>query len=490
MLPVPGLQQTTESSLGDRRAVMLNAGGGMSALRTHGPGRSTGSHPKLARPSRGRQVTSDARGLHRRTVASLVGSQIAGGIGTSSGIAVAALAAESLGGAELSGLGQTAAVLGSALAAVPLARLMSARGRRPGLAAGYLVAATGAVVCIVAGQRGSFWPFLAGMLLVGAATAANLQARYAATDLASDRNRARSLSIVVAATTVGVILGPNLIEPGAALAGRLGLPDLFGPYVFALAAYLIATLIVTVRLRPDPLLTARAIATAATTPGADGPGGPVWQEPAGRPDSAAERGATFGVLRVIATTRCARIEVLATAVAHSSMMAVMAMTPVHLLHGGATLTVVGLVVSMHVAGMYALSPLVGWLADSIGRGSFIAAGQVLIIAATVITGAAPADGAGQVCVGLTLLGVGWSCCLVGGSSMLSESVEIGVRPAVQGVADLIMGLSAAGASALAGLVIGAWGYGVLNGLAGALITIPLLIVLLRGRTTLAPTSAT
>jgi len=452
----------------------------MSALRTDGPGRSGSSRLRPSRPGLAEQMTPDARRLHRRTVASLVGSQIAGGIGTSSGIAVAALAAESLAGPELSGLGQTAAVLGSALAAVPLSRLMSARGRRPGLATGYLVAAIGAVVCIVAGQRGLFWLFLVGMLLVGPATAANLQARYAATDLASNRNRARSLSIVVAATTVGVILGPNLIEPGAALAGRLGLPELFGPYVFALVAYLLATVIVTVRLRPDPLLTARAIAPRST-PGAEVPGGAVRPGTAGSRGGATEPGAKFGVLRLIATTPGARIGVLATAVAHSSMVAVMAMTPVHLLHGGATLSVVGLAVSMHIAGMYALSPLFGWLADSIGRGSVIAAGLVLTIVATMVTGTAPADGASQVCLGLTVLGLGWSCCLVGGSTLLSESVEIGVRPAVQGVADLIMGLSAAGASALAGLVIGAWGYGVLNGLAGAILGIPLVIVLLRGR---------
>jgi MFS family permease len=319
------------------------------------------------------------------------------------------------------------------------------------------------------------------MLLVGTATAANLQARYAATDLASERNRARSLSIVVGATTVGVILGPNLIEPGAALAGRLGLPELFGPYVFALGAYLIATIIVTVRLRPDPLLTARAIATPST-PAADPPGGLVQPEAAGRHRAATKPVARFGVLRVIATTPGVRIGVVATAIAHSSMVAIMSMTPVHLLHGGATLSVVGLVISMHITGMYALSPLIGWLADAIGRGSVIAAGLVMTIVATTVTGTAPADGAGQVCLGLTLLGVGWSCCLVGGSTLLSESVAIDIRPAVQGAADLIMGLTAAAASAVAGLVIGAWGYGVLNGLAGAMMAFPLLIVLLRGRT--------
>jgi MFS family permease len=164
------------------------------------------------------------------------------------------------------------------------------------------------------------------------------------------------------------------------------------------------------------------------------------------------------------------------------MVAIMSMTPVHLLHGGATLSVVGLVISMHITGMYALSPLIGWLADAIGRGSVIAAGLVMTIVATTVTGTAPADGAGQVCLGLTLLGVGWSCCLVGGSTLLSESVAIDIRPAVQGAADLIMGLTAAAASAVAGLVIGAWGYGVLNGLAGAMMAFPLLIVLLRGRT--------
>jgi MFS family permease len=193
------------------------------------------------------------------------------------------------------------------------------------------------------------------------------------------------------------------------------------------------------------------------------------------------------VLRLIATTPGARIGVVATATAHSSMVAVMAMTPVHLLHGGAALSLVGLVVSMHIAAMYALSPLFGWLADSIGRGPVIAAGQLLIIAATgdrYRTRGQSRSGLPR----LTLLGVGWSCSLVGGSTLISESVEIG-RPAVQGVADLIMGLSAACASALAGLVIGAWGYGALNGLCRRRDGDPAVIVLFRGRASLTAESA-
>ncbi len=416
-----------------------------------------------ASPDRAADLVAVAA-AQRRTVSTLVGSQITAGVGISSGFAVAALAAESLSGsAQLSGLGQTASVLGSALAAVPIARLMAARGRRPGLATGYLIAAVGALICIISADLGLFWPFVAGMFLYGLAVTANLQARYAATDLATPATRARSLAVVVWATTVGVVIGPNLIEPGAAVARRLGLPELVGPYVFAVAGFLLGALIVSVRLRPDPLLMSRAGDAAATA-------------------ASAARLATGSVLALIARTPAAFTSVAAMATAHTAMVAVMSMTPIHLHAGGASLSVVGLVISLHVAGMYALSPVVGWLADRIGRRFVIVAGQLLIVASSVIAGTAPAhDGAGQVGVGLTLLGLGWSCSLVAGSTLLTESVELAVRPAVQGVADFVMGLSAAGGAALSGLVIGVWGYGSLNGLAASLVVVPLVIIALRVR---------
>jgi MFS family permease len=442
---------------------IANVGGGMAEIAAG----ARGTDPTMS----GDRAAAHVTAIQRRTVTTLVGSQVAGGIGTSSGIAVAALAAESIGSAGLSGLAQTASVLGSAIAAIPLSRLMAARGRRPGLATGYLIAAGGAMVCITAGNLGLFWLFIAGMFLVGWATSANLQARYAATDLATDRTRARSVAIIVWATTAGAVVGPNLIDPGAVLANRLGLPALFGPFVFALAAFGIAVAVVLLRLRPDPLLTARARSAMRET------------NDATHVDRAIARPGTLTALALIARHPGTLLAVLAMASAHAAMVAVMAMTPVHLTHDGAALSVVGFVISMHIAGMYSLSPLFGWLADVLGRVKVIVTGQLLVLLATAVTGLAPSGGAGQVGIGLTLLGLGWSCSLVAGSALLSESVSLDIRPSVQGVADLVMGLSAAAAAALAGLVISTWGYGILNAAAASILAVPLLAAVRYARQT-------
>ncbi len=205
--------------------------------------------------------TPDRASLQRRTVTTLVGSQVLGGVGLSAGIAVGALLAEEVSGsARFAGLGGTFQVLGSALVAIPMARVMAARGRRPGLVLGYALAAAGAVGLITAGIIGSFPLLLVSSLAFGGATTANSQSRYAAADLAPPDRRARDLSIVVWATTLGSVLGPNLVGPSAPVADALGLPRLTGPFVFSLVGLLLAIVVVLVRLRPDPLLLSRRLA--------------------------------------------------------------------------------------------------------------------------------------------------------------------------------------------------------------------------------------
>jgi MFS family permease len=157
------------------------------------------------------------------------------------------------------------------------------------------------------------------------------------------------------------------------------------------------------------------------------------------------------------------------------MVSVMVMTPIHMDQGHASLTVIGLVISVHIAGMFAFSPVMGWLADQVGRLPIIAVGGLLLLAAVVLAGTAPQGHSAGLTAGLFLLGLGWSACLVAGSTLLSESVAIDERPMVQGSSDLLMGLAAAGGGAIAGLVVGRLGYGVLN--AGASV---LAVVLLAG----------
>lgn len=420
------------------------------------PGQPTGQLPgQPPGPPHGPQG-----GLQRRVLGVLVASQVLGGVGASLGVAVGGpLGAALAGTTTLAGLPGTATVLGAALAAVPLARLTARRGRRPGLAAGYLVGALGGAVVVLAAAAGSFLLLLAGTMLLGAATAAGLQARYAATDLAEPGHRARALSAVVWATTVGAVLGPNLSDPAGGIARSAGLPVLAGPFVWSAMTFAAAAVLLAALLRPDPLLRARALR-------------PLTEPPA-------QRLPVRAALALVVRSPVARMGLAGMAVGHAVMVAVMTMTPVHMLTGGATLAGVGVVISAHVAGMYALSPLTGYLVDRLGgRPVVVLGGVVLLLAVGVVATASPhADLV--LALGLFLLGLGWSATLVAGSTLLTEGVPLPARPSVQGVADLVMGLAGASAGAAAGVVMGLAGYPVLALAAGATV-LPLLLVVLTG----------
>jgi MFS family permease len=159
----------------------------------------------------------------------------------------------------------------------------------------------------------------------------------------------------------------------------------------------------------------------------------------------------------------------AIVIAHTVMVSVMVMTPIHMQHGQATLELIGLVISVHVAGMFAFSPVMGWLADRLGRNPVIAGGGVTLLVAVALSGTSHEGHSVGLTVGLFLLGLGWSACLVAGSTLLTEGVPVADRPAAQGASDLLMGLSAAAGGAVAGLVVGTLGYGVLNAMASILV---------------------
>lgn len=408
---------------------------------------------------------TDLVALQRRTVRVLSSAQVLGGIGVGSAISVGGLIAEDVSGSTaLSGLSQTSSVLGAAVLALPMARLMSVRGRRPGLAGGYLVALTGSALVVLGAVLGRFSLVLVGAALMGAGTATNLQSRYAAADLAAPAHRARALATVVWATTLGVVLGPNLTGPGATVAGWFGVPVLTGPVLFSVAAFVAAAAVVHTGLRPDPLLTARAAGEEEHLPTV-----PLRES-----------------LRSVAASRPAVLAIAAVATAHTVMVAVMVMTPVHMRHHDASLEVVGLVISLHVAGMYAFSPLVGWLTDRLGRVPVLVTGQLVLVVAVAVSGSVTASGA--LGAGLLLLGLGWSCALIAGSTLLSESVAAEVRPGVQGASDFVMGVCGAAGGALAGLVVGLAGYGTLNALAGLLV-VPVLVLAGLRRTRRTPVPA-
>jgi MFS family permease len=418
-------------------------------------------------------LTDDPATTQRRTLATLAASQVLAGVAVATGVAVSALVASELSGSDaIAGLTQTAAVVGAALVALPLARLAARHGRRRSLASGFGLAAVGAVLAALATWWGS-WPLLVvAMLAFGAGSATGLAARFAATDLAVPERRATDLSVVVWATTVGSVLGPTLggvaDRVGTSLADAPAAGPTAAPYVLAAVAFLAAAAVVRVWLRPDPLHVAARLAGRTTGTGDDGtaPAG----APAGVPPAAAPPGGVRRGWEVVRSSATARLALAAVSLSHLVMVGLMTMTPVHMNHGGATLQVVGLVISAHIAGMYALSPVIGWLADRLGHARVLLVGGVVLLAAAVVVAGAPSDDAGRLTVGLVLLGVGWSCGLVAGSALLVDATPDGARTAVQGVSDLAMNLGGALGGIVAGVVITVSSYsGLAWGAAGLLV---------------------
>ncbi|MFF2659985.1 MFS transporter [Kitasatospora sp. NPDC058032] len=389
----------------------------------------------------------------RRVLTVLVTSQILSGAGLAAGITVGALLAQDmLGSTDLAGLPSALFTAGSALAAVAVGRVSQARGRRPGLAAGYLTGAVGSAGVIAAAALDNPVLLFIALFVYGAGTATNLQARYAGADLAAPAHRARAVSTVLVATTLGGVVGPNLAAPTGTLAGHLGLPALAGPFLLAGAAYALAALVLAGWLRPDPLLLARALqreerAQASGVVAASGP------EQARRPVL------LLGALTMILTQLV--------------MVAIMTMTPVHMHDHGHGTGASGLVIAVHVGSMYLPSPLTGRLVDRHGPTAVAAASGLTLLTAGLFAAAAPADSVGLLALALALLGLGWNLGLVSGTAMITDAAPLATRARTQGTVDVAIAVAGATGGLASGLVVSTGGYAVLS-LAGGLLALAVL----------------
>jgi MFS family permease len=404
----------------------------------------------------------------RRTLAILLLAQILSGLGLAAGITVSALLAEEmLGSSRFSGLPTVFFTIGSAVAAVGVGRISQRLGRRVGLSAGYLAGALGSAGVVVAASVGSIVLLFVSMVVYGAGVSTNLQARYAGADLAAPSRRGRAVSIVLVATAVGAIIGPNLVSVTGALAIEMGIRPLAGPFLLAAAAYASAGLVLWLLLRPDPLLLARSIAAGPQQ-------GPAEAAQPPGPTAAVRRSSHSGRTWSWAVASGAGIMILTQLI----MVAIMTMTPIHIEHHGHSIHVTGLVIGAHVAGMFLPSPFSGWLVDRLGYLSIAVASGVTLLAAGLLAAWAPVDSVTMLVVALVLLGLGWNLGLVSGTTLVTNAVPLATRARTQGTVDLGIALAGAGAGLSSGLIITATSYATLTLLSGvlALLIIPIAAV--------------
>lgn len=395
--------------------------------------------------------------LYKRTLIIVSVSQMFGGAGLAAGITVGALLAQQMLGTDaFAGLPTAMFTLGSALAAFIVGKLSQRYGRRIGLATGFIVGGFGAIGVVMAALTNSIILLLISLLIYGAGTATNLQARYAGTDLADKKQRATAVSITMVMTTFGAVAGPNLVGVMGDFANSIGVPKLAGPFILSAAAFILAGLVLFVMLRPDPLIIANIIEKYKQEHTYKGQ--PITEEVKEN-----KRGITVGAIVMILT--------------QIVMVAIMTMTPVHMGHHGHGLSEVGLVIGFHVGAMYLPSLVTGMLIDKIGRTAMSIAGGVILLAAGVIAAIAPSDSLLLLIVALSLLGLGWNLGLISGTAQIVDSTTPSTRAKTQGKIDVFIALAGASGGAMSGMVVANSSYAALS-LAGgvlALLLIPVVI---------------
>lgn len=407
------------------------------------------------------------RKLYKRTLFVVVMSQIFGGAGLAAGVTVGALIAKDmLGTASFAGVPAALFTLGSALAAFLVGRISQRSGRRYGLSLGFITGGVGAIGVILAATFDNLFLLFISLFIYGAGTSTNLQARYAGTDLANEKQRATAISIAMVSTTFGAVAGPNLVTPMGEIALAFGIPALAGPFILAAVAYLLAGFTFLIFLRPDPFLVAKAIAAEQEKN--------VQQKTKDAGRALQSKANRMGVVAGAAVL----------ILSHFVMVAVMTMTPVHMQNHGSGLSAVGMVIGFHIAAMYLPSLGTGILVDKLGRTFMVITSGVTLSIAGLLAAFAPGESFFWITVALILLGLGWNFGLISGTAIIIDSTNMKTRAKTQGSVDVWVALSGTAGSLLSGIIVAYSSYAIL-GFVGAylsLLLIPLIIwVHMKGR---------
>jgi MFS family permease len=392
---------------------------------------------------------------HRRgaLMATLFTAQVCASTGFTMSLAVGSIMAAAITGTNTwSGLPVALGALGGALASWPLAKFMERFGRRPGLALGYTVAVGGAALAMLAVLDRSFALFLVGMGLFGLANASNLLARYAAADISVGPQRGRAMGLIVWGSAVGSVFGPTLMAPAVGVGTTVGVAAVASPFLISVVGYALAAVLTQAFLRPDPLAIARA------------------REPS--PAAWSSRGRRRPIGEIVREPRVA-LAFVTLAVSQLVMIGTTSTATLYLHDQGHPVGTIGVAASLHLGGMYVSSPLSGWLSDRFGRLPMIGLGGVILLFACALAGFVPGSASGLIMVGLFLNGIGWNLAFVSGSALLTDALSPDDRTSIQGLADLFMGVMGAVGSAAGGVILGVWGFGMLNAIGAAMLMLPL-----------------
>jgi MFS family permease len=370
-------------------------------------------------------------------------------------VTVSSLVAEQVtGSATLSGIPNTMGTFGAAAGAAVLSALSFKIGRRRTFTIGFALATIGAVLAATSVGLGSLPILLIAMAMIGFGRSVSQLARFAAGDLRQPDRRASAISFIVWAATIGAVAGPLLLGPSSAAAERAGLDPLIGPIMVGIIGFAIASALMFVGLRPEPL-------SLTVAPESDHP----------------EEASPFREILSIPTVQLA---VAALVTSQFVMVLIMTMTPLHIRSNNGDLGTVGIVMMAHTLGMFGISPLTGRLVDRFGPRRIIMLAMVTLFVSALIATAAPTADTVILVIGLFLLGAGWNFGFVAASTELQIGLPIANRLKIQGTADSITWISGGLGAAVSGVIVAGSSYTMLA-IVGAVLALAPTVPLYRTR---------
>ena len=370
----------------------------------------------------------------------------------------------------LLGLGPAIVLAAGALAALPAGLLMDRMGRVPILVGGFCCGIAGSLLAALGTAQGWAVAVLAGLVLVGAASATALLARTAAGDMYPPERRARGIALVLFGSVFGAILGPAVFSP--LLAGRDLDGDALSTLWIAGSGFMIVGLAIVVAVRPDPKRIAELLGQAHDRAAPDPPPGLAIAAPTTPIRELLRRPGVIPAL-------------VAAQASFAVMVAVMTLTGAVVVdHHHHSPDNVFPIIGAHVIGMFGLIIVVGDIVDAVGRTRALAGGLLLMAASTIsllwITGV------GASMVALFGLGLGWNFSFVAATAVLSDMTAPSERGKLLGFNDLLAGMTGAGLALLGGLALTALGVASLAIGGAALVVAPALWILRDGRLATAP----
>ena len=351
------------------------------------------------------------------------------------------------GSAFLAGLPVAALLAGAGIGASRVTALISRYGHQNAFAAVYLLGASACLLSTVAVATASFLLLILGVAGIGMGHAANQLARYAAAELQSEQRRPTIIGWMVWAQAIGAVLGPLSLTPAGRVSTALTFPVEAGGFLVGVALFAVAAAshVLAPRYRPA----AQASGDAAAPP------------------IRAARSWSLPTVQIAVVTMVAALGV---------MLLIMTVTPVHVHSAGHGVTAVGVIMSAHTFGMFALAPVAGWLTARFGSVEVIVAGLATLAVAAVAGATAPAESQPLLGAALFALGFGWCLAFVAASALLSRGLSSAVRVRLQGRVEALTWISGAGAAFSSGLLLGLVGFSGVNLLAGGVLLVPLAVI--------------